>query len=103
MDLLWTPDLLVLNTQDMYPALKNARLLRVHHTGQVTAQSPGVVTSGCAMDLTHYPYDTQVGGIIMIIVIDCTFTTLDSVSSPSSNLIHIGFSTRWARVALLIM
>jgi hypothetical protein len=90
MDALWTPDLLVLNTQDMYPALKNARLLRVHHTGQVTAQSPGVVTSGCAMDLTHYPYDTQVSGVS---VIDCTFTTLDSTTSPFSNLIHIGFRT----------
>ena len=54
----WTPRIKILNSYNQNDFPDTCVLLR--ENGRAEMNIPGMVTIGCHMDMTHYPYDTQV-------------------------------------------
>ncbi|RUS83513.1 hypothetical protein EGW08_008692, partial [Elysia chlorotica] len=60
-DKIWTPSVVVDNSvKDLSAIDEDTIPLRVDSTGSVDWNPPGLISVSCNMDITHFPFDTQV-------------------------------------------
>ncbi|XP_070179522.1 acetylcholine receptor subunit beta-like 1 [Littorina saxatilis] len=58
-DVLWTPDVRVINTMEQKIIADDARTLTLNSSGGIKVNLPVVVETSCVMDLTNFPFDKQ--------------------------------------------
>ncbi|KAI8512965.1 Neuronal acetylcholine receptor subunit alpha-7 [Branchiostoma belcheri] len=86
-NLLWSPDLYLLNTndgKDWSGRLEVCNHVRIHGNGTVVCRGQTILVSGCQVDVTAFPFDSQscplsarASNILVSGVVWCSGTSLD--------------------------